>query len=149
MQIIKGNLWDFEGKGWLVIPTNGIRKENGEAVMGAGLAKEAAERYPDLPRLLGERLKIGNYIYFFHTYKVVTFPTKNHWKDPSDLELIIKSAVQLLKDMQAFRRQGRDVKFYLPKIGCGLGGLEWHNVWGAVRPYLDEPEFVFVIGDFK
>lgn len=55
-----GNLWDFyrtESDCFIVIPTNGVLKSNGEAVMGAGLAKQAAQRFPTLPQLLGQAIR--------------------------------------------------------------------------------------------
>lgn len=57
-----GDLWDYSARGeWIAITTNGITKANGQAVMGAGLAKQAATRYPDLPSWLGQRLmRFGN-----------------------------------------------------------------------------------------
>lgn len=146
MNEIKGDIWSFASPtSWIVIPTNGITKKNGDAVMGAGLAKQAALKFALLPQLLGDRLnKIGNYVYYFMDYRVVTFPTKHHWKDPSDIELIIKGACQLGKDADLFQLQEREVHYFLPKIGCGLGGLEWHNVANAICPYLNRPEFTIV-----
>jgi len=144
---IKANIWDFhlqENK-WIVIPTNGIVKKDGSAVMGGGLALDAAERCPDLPSMLGKRLKqTDNHIYYFPEYKILTFPTKHHWQDPSDMNLIIRSASELANDLRVFRTHGRSIFFYIPRIGCGLGGLKWHNVIEAVRPFLNEPEFIFV-----
>lgn len=42
---------------WLCITTNGYIKKNGCAVMGAGVAKQARDRFDGLDRLLGEKLK--------------------------------------------------------------------------------------------
>ena len=145
MNIVKGDIWDFEGKGYLIIPTNGIVKQNGEAVMGAGLAKQAAKRYPNLPRQLGTHLKIGNGIYFFPEYQVVTFPTKNHWKDKSDINLIMRSATELAKAITTFRYQQREFQFYVPQVGCGLGGLNWADVYRAIGPILTDPMIIFVV----
>lgn len=55
-----GNLWDFHRTDlecFIVIPTNGVLKANGDAVMGAGLAKQAAQRFPTLPKLLGQAIR--------------------------------------------------------------------------------------------
>ena len=39
MKEVKGDIWNFYNKGyWIVIPTNGTVKRNGEAVMGRGVA---------------------------------------------------------------------------------------------------------------
>jgi hypothetical protein len=145
MHEIVGDIWDYLDKGWIVIPTNGIVKKNGEAVMGGGLALDAALRFGSLPGELGSRLKNGNYVYYFREYKIITFPTKHHYAEPSDLDLIIKSAQQLNSDLKVFRLQGQtETKFFIPRVGCGLGGLSWNMVKPAIMPYLNEPEFVFI-----
>lgn len=143
------NIWDYAPSGWIVIPTNGIVKLNGEAVMGAGLALQAAERFPALPKKLGERLKKSNEVQFFEEYWIVTFPTKHDWKAKSDLDLIIRSAAQLASYANMYatiNRHNRDKKltYYIPHVGCGLGGLQWKDVWPAIYPYLNKAEFIFI-----
>ena len=60
MREITGNIWDFYAQGkWIVITTNGNTKSNGEAIMGRGVALEAAQRLPELPQMLGQRLRAG------------------------------------------------------------------------------------------
>jgi hypothetical protein len=146
MYEITGDIWSFASQGYIVIPTNGIVKANGEAVMGAGMAKEAASRFPGLPAELGGRIKkTGNRNYYFTKYGVMTFPTKHDWKDPSDIQLITQSAAQLGKDLEVLRTQGRDIRYFLPKVGCGLGGLKWEDVRAAILPHLDDNMVTFVI----
>jgi len=145
MEEVKGNIWDYADQGYIVIPTNGIVKKNGDAVMGAGLAKEAARRFPSLPQKLGIRLKeTGNHNYHFMDIKLMTFPTKNHWKEPSDLNLIISSAAQLQNDLKVIQKQGRTIHYFLPRVGCGCGGLDWKVVRAAIAPYLDDPMVTIV-----
>jgi hypothetical protein len=146
MREVVGNIWDFASQGFIVVTTNSVIKADGTAVMGAGIALEAAKRFPDLPRELAVRLRtIGNYVHYFVDYKIVTFPTKRHWKDKSDINLIVAGAQQLKKDLLTFRYQQRPVQYFLPQLGCGNGGLAWPDVAEAVKPYLDEPEFTFVV----
>jgi hypothetical protein len=146
MREVVGDIWSFASKGWIVVTTNSVIKSNGEAVMGAGIALEAAQRFPNLPRELANRLRtIGNYVHYFMDYKIVTFPTKRHWKDKSELDLIIAGAAQLKKDLLTFRYQQRPIQYFLPRLGCGNGGLAWPDVAKAITPYLDEPEFTFVV----
>lgn len=46
---ITGDIWDFWNRGhYIVIPTNGSVKKNGEAVMGKGLALQAKEKISEL-----------------------------------------------------------------------------------------------------
>ncbi len=145
MHEVIGDIWDYTNKGWIVVTTNSVIKSNGEAVMGAGIALQAAKRFPSLPKELADcMISVGHKIHYFLEYGIVAYPTKRHWKDKSDLDLIIAGAIQLKEDVKTFRYQQRPVKYFLPRLGCGNGGLEWHNVADAVRPYLDEPEFTFV-----
>ena len=141
VQEISGDLWTFHAQGeWVAIPTNGIVNPSGDAVMGAGLAKDAATRHPDLPRLLGQELRrSGNRPYAFIHPRLITIPTKNHFRNPADPDLIvasIKEVVQLIEKRNIPR-------LYLPRIGCGLGQLSWPDVRTAIAPYVT-PRCYFV-----
>jgi hypothetical protein len=72
MREITGNLWIInswheQGKSipvqkdaplWLCVTTNGeIKKSDGKAVMGAGIAKEARDRYKGVDEILAQKLK--------------------------------------------------------------------------------------------
>ena len=67
MREIEGDIWDFHKAGFfIVIPTNGFIKNDGECVMGRGLAYEAKRRFPDLPLELGKRIReYGNVVFVF------------------------------------------------------------------------------------
>lgn len=124
------DIWSIEGI--VVVPTNGVLKADGHAVMGAGLAKQAAERYPGLPRHLGDRLKArGNHVHFFDQVDLVTFPTKEHFKDPSPLKLVLRSAVELYAILPFIQKDRGPI--LVPRVGCGLGGLDWD----VVKPHLE------------
>jgi len=80
-----GNIWDhIDEYDAIVITTNGFVKNNGEAVMGRGIALEAKERYPELPRWLGTALTIkGNRLHRFTVrrdngtiFYIITMPVK-------------------------------------------------------------------------
>lgn len=136
MRTTTGNLWDLHAQGvWIGITTNGILKKDGSAVMGAGLAKQAALRFPVLPHLLGQRLRYdGNHAFTWSDFRLVTFPTKHDWRAPSDLRLIIQSATELsaLLDLRGIR------SFAMPRPGCGLGQLDWSVVEPAIAPILGD-----------
>jgi hypothetical protein len=135
MRETTGDLWDYAG--WKVIPTNGDVKKDGKAVMGAGLAKQCADRYPEIPRLVGRNLTIvGNVPFFFARHKLITFPTKNHFYEPALLSLVLASARTISKI--------EGVEVFLPRVGCGLGGLEWEIVGPALAAILAGDHFVVV-----
>ena len=79
MKEIKGDLFSIDCDA-VCITTNGYVKSNGQAVMGKGCAKQAAEYFPDLPKLLGDRItKNGNVVNLLRHYQgvaILSFPVK-------------------------------------------------------------------------
>ena len=139
---VVGDLWTYPAD-FRVITTNGTVKRNGAAVLGRGCAKQAVDRYPLLPALLGARLAArGNHVLFFSDYELkadrglFTFPVKHEWMLPADVELIARS-------VKEFQNQLLSSAIYvLPRPGCGNGGL----LWEAVRPVVSGlPDNVHVI----
>lgn len=140
MKEVKGDLWKYDGrKGFiLLITTNGYVKNNGEGVMGAGTAKQAAERYPDLPRLLGESLQRRGNVVSQLLGNIASFPVKHEWMEDADLKLIRKSTLRLKQIAEA----RPSTKFILPRPGCGNG----HMPWSKIKPIVEIlPDNVFVI----
>jgi len=124
-----GNLWDAKPEFIRCITTNGIVKNNGDLIMGAGIALQAKERYPQLPSLLGSYVKrSGNMVYYLEEFNIASFPTKDNWKDKSDIHLIVGSCVQLSAMLENL-----DKYAILPRPGCGNGGLDWKK---EVKPYI-------------
>lgn len=132
-----GNLWELPADA-RCITTNGTVKSNGELVMGAGNALEAKRLYTDMAARLGACvLKYGNHVAVgSRSPLVLTFPTKKHYRDMSDLSLIVRSAVELEEflDSNSAERLGIILDtVLLPRPGCGLGKLDWDT---QVRPLL-------------
>lgn len=138
IEILDGDMF-ASGADSLVCPVNTI------GVMGAGLAKVFAKRYPDACRMykrecsagamapgdvvrvlsgVRERLpaKPGPLIYFV--------ATKYHWKSPSQLEWVERCAHGLVNGARANASSMSSVA--VPAIGGGLGELPWDDV----RPIL-------------
>lgn len=144
MKEIKGNIWDYYGKGhWIVITTNGTVKRNGEAVMGRGVALQAKQRFPDLPKRLGDCIRgpIGNHVTLQPTCGIFTFPVKHDWREKADLELIERGCKELLGVADVFKPP-----FYMVRPGCGNGGLDWKDVKPILEKYLDDRFVVVEIG---
>ena len=128
----KGNLWNFEGIH--CITTNGFVKNDGTAVMGRGCAKEARDKYPDLPAILGTRLNNGgNHIYYFESQHLITYPVKHVWWKPADLALIRVSALGLMRLIKTYNLIE---PVYLPRPGCGNGQLTWQDVKPLIETVL-------------
>ena len=133
----RGDLWSYHDAGaqWTVVTTNGIVLRNGEAVTGAGCALEATHRYPEWPWELGHDLTTkGNHVHVFSKYRLVSFPTKNDWRDDSDLDLIEASCRELMATLEPYNSP----LVYLPRPGCGRGRLRWSEVQPVIEPILDD-----------
>jgi len=141
---VKGNIWNYYNKGcWIVITTNGTVKNNGEAVMGRGVALQAKNRFPELPKILGDLLKkYGNQVYYITTIHIFTFPVKHNWYEKADLDLIEKSCRELGRS----NCPGIE-PYYMVRPGCGNGGLDWKNVKPILEKYLDDRFTIVEIGD--
>jgi O-acetyl-ADP-ribose deacetylase (regulator of RNase III) len=120
----------------LVVPVNCV------GVAGKGLALEFRKRYPRWYEdyhnaCLCLRLAVGDPWWWVNPwfgakregirplpYWIVSFPTKNHWRNKSNLETIKSGLCILTDDMKA-----KDVRsIAIPALGCGLGGLNWSDV---------------------
>lgn len=158
MKEVKGDFWKFaKYADAICVTTNGVVKANGELVMGKGIALQFAQRWPRLPMLAGQLVEgLGNHVHYVaaqfpeidgtdHTVRVVTFPTKHHWRDKSDLNLIIQSAKELVKLANGDpTSRSRWEKVLLTRPGCGNGGLDWEReVKPAIQNILDD-RFVIV-----
>ena len=123
-----GNIFDVKAE-CLVNPVNTM------GVMGAGLAREVSRMYPEImpeyrSRCKKDQLRVGSlFLHKAHDRKILCFPTKIRWQDPSCLDYIRIG-------LEAFVRahQTLNIKSYVfPALGCGLGGL-WYN--GEVAPLM-------------
>jgi len=172
MKEIKGNIWTFHepnSNDYIVIPTNGVIKENGDAVMGKGLARDCKMKYPNFPKMLGNELKTkGNVVTLFKKHGIITFPVKpsgllintpsdrdkilpvyrekfhvgmfvTGWMCIADIDLITRSTERLY-------HVSKDInKVYLPRVGCGNGGLQWEDIKPVLaEKFKDEPKIIIV-----
>ena len=120
-----------------VVTTNGVVDSRGNAVMGGGIARQAKELYPTLPQELGKLLRTeGNQCYVFNTQDrtIITMPTKEHFKDPSPIELVLESARRVAELAMAYKWQHINA----PRPGCGLGGLQWEEVREELKEIWNE-----------
>lgn len=138
----QANLWAVPAD-FRVITTNGSVRRDGKAVMGRGCAREAALKFPKLPRMLGEMLqRSGNRVYFFEReqlgspFGLFTFPVKHRWDAIASLALIDTSVEQFARQLL------ESATYVMPRPGCGNGGLYWPEV----RPLLTKlPDNVIVV----
>jgi hypothetical protein len=133
MQIHRGNLWEYHRRGhWVCVTTNGVVTGKGLLVMGKGVALDAASRFPGLPLALGQKVRQeGNKLFLFPNERIISFPTKHHWRDNSDLTLIRESTESLrmcwpIVSQVSTMTGVQPLPICLPKVGCGNGGLDWN-----------------------
>lgn len=145
MNEVTGDLWEFHTQNnYVVITTNGNVNSQGLAVMGKGIALQAAKRYPKIREKLGYWLKtFGNIVYIIPEFTIITFPTKHNWWEKSDLNLIETSCIQLVNKIES-RINMIGKKVYLPRPGCENGKLDWETqVKPILSKYLND-DFVIV-----
>lgn len=155
MQEITGDLFahNDQGPGAICITTNGFTNAQGANTMGAGCALEAKKRWPGIHMLVGHAIcsvgnesapltlggREGEHIYLpavkpypqhIVPYHILTFPTKTHWSEDSDRNLIQRSAYRLIQLVDLYGWKS----VVLPRPGCGLGNLSWE---GQVKPLLE------------
>jgi hypothetical protein len=129
-----GDIWEYTGTAVIVITTNGSLTRDGRAVLGRGVAKQAAIRFSGIADKLGRLLAEQGSHVFDLGCGIVSYPVEETaWSQP-DLRLIARSAeeLRLLVDSSGWRR------VVVPRPGCGGGGLSWKDVEPLLAPWLDE-----------
>lgn len=114
-----------------------VNAVNCHGVMGAGIALEFKRRYPAMfadyrGRCRRNEVRLGRpYLWRPDAdadRSVLNFPTKDHWRDSSDLQVIVEGLAWL----RSHYRQWGIASLAVPALGCGHGGLRWREV----RPVL-------------
>ncbi|MBI4670260.1 MAG: DUF4433 domain-containing protein [Chloroflexi bacterium] len=150
ISIIEGDMF-FSRMQTLTISVNCV------GVMGKGLASRAKYQFPDVyvfyqDLCRDQTLKMGRpYLYKressleqelaeepslesngnLETWFLL-FPTKNHWREQSDIVGIEKGLEWLVENAADLAIKSLAV----PALGCGLGGLEWEQVGPLMCRYL-------------
>ena len=122
-----GNMWNaFHDTDAFCITTNSYIRNDGELVMGRGIAKQTKELFEDLPLALGNKVEercghLGTYGLLPSNRndidKFVAFQVKSHFKNEADLGLISKSADRLSEIAMMYPNKRFDLNF--PGIGNG------------------------------
>ena len=114
-----------------------VNPVNTKGVMGKGLALAFKNKYPahfaNYQRACksGE-MTIGKVLAYQEkdNHIIVCLATKEDWRDNSKIEYISAGLDSLVNQIKAL-----DIKsIAIPKLGCGLGGLDWNKV----RPLIVE-----------
>ena len=131
MKLSQGDMWSaFEQADLFLVTTNSVLNRHGALVMGAGIARQAVERFPGLDAALGSVVRQAGDTYGllvsprWPEAKLGAFQTKIHWREGSSLELIAFSTGKLL----AWCREQPAAQVHLNLPGVGLGGLSREQV---------------------
>lgn len=145
MILEKGNMWDIFGKtDMFLITTNPVVTKLGKAVMGRGIAKEAADRYPELPFVFANIIRqyakddiscgpIGE----FDGQHIGYFMVKDHWAAPALPEVIKKSVYELECWLSWALKCTPDARFDLNFPGIGNGKLAREEVLPLIEQLPD------------
>lgn len=129
-----GNILDDDAD-WIVNPVNTV------GVMGKGLAKQFKDKYPEYfadykRRCDNGEILIGHVDYYGGIFAgdkgIISFPTKKFWANKSKPEWIECGLNSILQDIMLHESFGT---IAFPKLGCGLGGLDWVT---QVKPLMEE-----------
>ena len=127
IEFTKGNLLEAEADA-LVNTVNTV------GVMGKGIALMFKDRFDDnfkryVAACKAKEVRVGH---LFVTRPselsgpkwIVNFPTKQHWKAPSQIEWVVDG----LKELRKFIVDHEVRSIAIPPLGAGNGGLDWEEV---------------------
>ena len=143
-----GNIWIWHQMGaTIVIPTNYGWKSDGTNVMGRGLAKEAAEQFPDLPELYGESCQLSIPELHWPERRLILVPSKElnreapwlSWQAPATIQRVQRSLEWLQANAGSFPN-----KVYVPCLGAGNGQLDDELIQELMDKILVDPKFIGV-----
>ena len=154
MKEIVGNVWDMldENSAVCILTNNTVIQNYNPItmthyvsnVMGGGIAREAADRNPGLKNLCGQAILDGNYSLGKDSQtgaEMLRFPTKDQVRCGSDMEIIADSLTML----EEYINKNPNKKIYLPRPGCGLGGLDWEDVKELCEHYLSKFDNIYIV----
>lgn len=122
-------------------------------VMGAGQAKQFAQHYPNAAKQYREDCATGNMrpgdVWDIHQgtedKSLFAAATKLHWKDPSKTLWVY----QCVKAIHHIMIQDFDVyglnSIAVPRLGCGLGGIEWKDIEPTFQAYFEATDYLVEI----
>ncbi|ENR0228611.1 macro domain-containing protein [Enterobacter roggenkampii] len=138
LNFVKGNFFDYDAD----IRINTV---NCVGVMGTGVALAFKNKYPEMFKEYVRQCKAREIApgkpsvwkkedMFSKGIEIINFPTKDHWRNPSEYEYIENGLAWLSEYLSD--KEGLTIT--LPALGCGHGGLDWSNVKKLILKYLSE-----------
>lgn len=132
LKIVNGDLFEANVEA-VVNPVNTV------GIMGAGLALQFKNKFPNNFKSYQAACNSGDvqtgkmFVYNLgvtaHPKLIINFPTKQHWKDPSEMSYIEDGLTDLLKVINYYNIKS----IAIPALGSGLGGLKWSEVLAKIE----------------
>jgi len=145
IKFVSGDFFEFDAD----IRVNTV---NCVGVMGAGVALAFKKRFPEMFDDYVVKCRSGiirpgspsvwiQKDMFSKEIEIINFPTKDHWKKPSEYHYIDDGLRWLSTHLE--NKVGKVVT--LPALGCGHGGLDWGRVRSMISDRLqNSPAHIYV-----
>ena len=111
-----------------------VNTVNCVGVMGKGIAFQFKKTFPENFRQYKEacdkgevftgRMFVTQHKSPFYSIWIVNFPTKEHWRNSSNIEWIRDGLI----DLRLFIEDNHIESIAIPPLGCGNGGLNWIDI---------------------
>lgn len=144
MRFVQGNLLNARAEA-LVNTVNTV------GVMGKGIALMFKETFPRNFRAYEDackhkEVKIGQMFVtetglIEYPRWIINFPTKKHWRQPSQIEWIIQGLGDLRRIIEEYNIRS----IALPPLGSGNGGLDWQAVRWEIQRVLADLDNVDIV----
>lgn len=142
----------------ICITTNCSISDDGTNPMGGGCAGVARKMFPEIDLWYGNQLSFAGHVpmvlgyyqreldqFIFPTQVendypedgwcwVIAYPTMHSVFESASLSLIVRSAQLLVELVNTHKLDS----IIVPRMGSGIGGLDWANVREAVKDILDD-----------
>lgn len=129
VELHNASIWNAE-KGLILIPVNCV------GVMGAGLARQCKEKYPEVFTFYKDLCDKGEFnirtmriVEVSDTIGILLIPTKMHWKQNSRPHWVEDNLQRLGSCLDRCKYD----ELHVPAVGCGLGRYSVENGWGATE----------------
>ena len=123
-----------------------VNTVNTVGVMGKGIALQFKKAFPEVFSAYREAVKQGEIMVgqvqvvpvraVEGPQYVINFPTKQHWRSPSQLAWIESGLVDLKNKLETLNIQS----VALPPLGCGNGQLKWVEVKSLIERILTDAQ---------
>ena len=145
--IEQGNIFNLQGI------QNYAHGCNCSGAMGKGIALQFKDMFPKMyfeyRKLCKEGMfSLGDvFAYNYGNGTVFNLGTQSTWKTKAEITAIERALIKML----TYSIQNSIYKIALPKIGAGLGGLNWHDVKSLINKVAkDYPTIeLFVVENYK